>query len=113
MVPEKDIHITNSDGSDYAVYEKGKPTWVWDGRGDIGGKIWKRFRRMVFERDGYRCRKCGDTERRNLRCHHIKPVKQFPNLYYDIDNALSLCEQCHRGHPKGNFAPIRWRGRNR
>lgn len=23
MAPEKDIHITNSDGSDYVIYEKG------------------------------------------------------------------------------------------
>jgi 5-methylcytosine-specific restriction endonuclease McrA len=99
MVPEKDIHITNSDGTDYVVFLKGQPVWVWDGR-VAGDKIWRRFRRMVFERDHYTCRECGNQDRRRLRVHHVKPVRDFPNLYYDLDNTLTLCVECHGEIPK-------------
>lgn len=94
IVPEKDIYITNRDGSDYFVFEKGKPIWVWDGRKECN-KIYRRFRRMVLERDNYTCQMCGGEDRASLRVHHKKPVKQFPNLYYDMDNATALCSECH------------------
>jgi len=99
MVPEKDIHITNHDGSDYCVFEKGVPIWIWDDRGG-NSRAWGRFRRMVFERDDYTCQKCGSKEKKVLRVHHKKPVSKFPNLYYDIDNTTTLCDECHRHIPK-------------
>ena len=100
MVPEKDIHITNRDGSDCCVFEKGKPVWVWDGRGNCNDRVWRRFRHMVFERDEYTCKMCGSKDRASLRVHHKKPVKTFPNLYYDIDNTATLCNECHKHMPR-------------
>ena len=99
MVPEKDIHITNRDGSDYRVFEKGKPVWVWDGRRDPD-KVYRRFRRMVLERDSYTCQMCGSEDRAALRVCHKKPVIKFPNLFYDIDNAVTLCDGCFRHLPR-------------
>ena len=99
IVPEKDIHITNRDGSDYCVFEEGRPVWVWDGRGE-NSRAWGRFRRMVFERDDFSCQMCGSKERVSLRVHHKKPVKTFPNLYYDIDNTTTLCNECHKHIPR-------------
>jgi hypothetical protein len=52
------------------------------------------LRQMVLERDNYTCRKCGATE--SLHCHHILPVAVEPLLSADIDNCITLCEQCHR-----------------
>lgn len=98
MAPYQNIEITNKDGGIYFTFLEGVTYSIWDGRGD-GDKTWKRFRRMVFERDNYTCQKCGSTDRTTLRCHHKKPVSRFPNLYYDIDNAETLCNPCHMKIP--------------
>ena len=99
IVPEKDIHITNPDLSDYYVFEKGKPIWVWDGRRDPD-KVYRRFRRMVLERDNYTCQMCGSEDKAALRVHHKKSVARFPNLYYDIDSVVTLCDECRRHLPR-------------
>jgi 5-methylcytosine-specific restriction endonuclease McrA len=100
VVPEKDIHITNRDGSLYCCLPKGVPIWVWDGRRDAD-KLWRRFRRMVFDRDDYTCQLCGSKDKASLRVHHKKPVKNLPNQYYEISNTLTLCDECHRHIPRG------------
>jgi hypothetical protein len=55
----------------------------------------------VLKRDNYECQKCGSTE--NLHCHHIHPVKLFPEFALDPDNGIVLCEKCHYeiGHKTG------------
>ena len=95
VVPEKDIHITNRDGSDYVVFQKNRPIWIWDGRRDCD-RVWRRFRCIVFERDAYTCQICGSRHRKRLQVHHKKPVRHFPNLYYDLDNTVTLCVECHK-----------------
>jgi len=95
MTPEKNIHILNYDGTDYVVYKAGHTIVIIDDRG-TNGKVWGRFRRMVFRRDSYSCKICGNNDRKVLKCHHIKSVKDFPNLYYDIDNVVTLCDDCHK-----------------
>jgi 5-methylcytosine-specific restriction endonuclease McrA len=49
---------------------------------------------MVFERDNYKCVKCG--EEKPLHCHHIDPVKGNPIESADIDNCITLCKKCHK-----------------
>lgn len=56
-------------------------------------KEYKEFRKEVLKRDNYRCVKCGETE--NLQVHHIKPVKDYPNLVMNFDNVQTLCLLCH------------------
>lgn len=56
-------------------------------------KEYKEFRKEVLKRDNYRCAKCGETE--NLQVHHIKPVKDYPNLVMNFDNVQTLCLLCH------------------
>jgi hypothetical protein len=53
------------------------------------------WRNAVFARDGYRCRDCGDARGGNLRAHHEKPMGDFPDLAYDVDNGVTLCHPCH------------------
>jgi 5-methylcytosine-specific restriction endonuclease McrA len=52
------------------------------------------LRQLVLERDNHTCQKCGSTE--HLHCHHILPVAVEPLLSADIDNCITLCEQCHK-----------------
>lgn len=53
------------------------------------------WRTAVFERDGYRCAICGEVGGR-LNAHHIKPFARYPDLRLDVDNGITLCEECHK-----------------
>jgi len=51
-------------------------------------------KRIVLERDNYECQECGlDID---LHIHHIKQIKDFPELANDITNCITLCKYCHR-----------------
>ena len=55
-------------------------------------KIW---RKSVFERDSYACQVC-----RKVGCylvgHHIKSWVYYPELRFDVNNGITLCEDCHK-----------------
>lgn len=55
---------------------------------------YQKFRQIVLERDGYKCRICGATE--NLHVHHIKPYSEYEDGRTDPDNGITLCAKCHR-----------------
>lgn len=53
-----------------------------------------RWREAVFERDDHTCQQC-DIRGGALQAHHIKPVRCYPWLAVEIDNGITLCEDCH------------------
>lgn len=53
------------------------------------------WRKAVFERDKYSCQKCGDDRGGNLRAHHIKNFATNESLRTDVNNGITLCENCH------------------
>lgn len=53
------------------------------------------WRDAVFKRDKYTCRDCGEAHGGNLRAHHEKPLAEFPDKAYDVDNGVTLCHPCH------------------
>lgn len=55
---------------------------------------------MVKEKDKNKCTNCDSVY--NLEAHHIKSVKHFPELQYDINNGITLCKLCHTNHHKQN-----------
>jgi 5-methylcytosine-specific restriction protein A len=54
---------------------------------------WKAVRYLAKKRDGWKCTECG--ERGRLEVHHIKRVKNHPELAYDLSNLKTLCGKCH------------------
>lgn len=52
-------------------------------------KIWQL---TVFRRDNYRCVICGCSK--NLTADHIKPRVTHPELFFDLQNGRTLCDDC-------------------
>ncbi len=59
---------------------------------DIEGRAWSMQVKQLFRR---RCALCG--ERRGLHAHHVIPKSIAPELRYDINNGIALCQRCHDG----------------
>lgn len=55
-----------------------------------------KWRRAVYDRDHYTCKKCGDATGHNLNAHHIYSRNTHPNLTYVSRNGITLCEPCHK-----------------
>ena len=56
---------------------------------------YKEWRKKVYERDDYTCKKCGAKGVR-LNAHHIKPYAIYIDLRYSVSNGITLCEECHK-----------------
>ncbi|MBE6509535.1 MAG: hypothetical protein E7Z77_09020 [Methanobrevibacter sp.] len=55
----------------------------------------RKLRHQVFQRDGYRCRECGATNKQTrLHVDHIRPVAKGGTN--DLSNLQTLCEACNR-----------------
>jgi hypothetical protein len=57
---------------------------------------WKSIRKVVFDRDGNRCRNCDGNK--SLEAHHLKRVK-FGGISTE-DNLITLCKSCHKKEEK-------------
>lgn len=49
--------------------------------------------KTIKKLDNYMCKNCDSTS--NLNAHHIQPKREFPKLSLDLDNGITLCEDCH------------------
>lgn len=56
---------------------------------------YKKWRKDVARRDGYKCQwpKCGCDK--HLRFHHIRRWADYPALRFEIDNGITLCNKHH------------------
>ena len=60
--------------------------------GRDGGRRWRRLRRTVLERDGWRCKRCGKAG--VLEVDHVTPM-QHGGAEWDSANLQVLCRGCH------------------
>ncbi|CUN04371.1 HNH endonuclease [Turicibacter sanguinis] len=76
--------------------------WILDGRVDklYNSRPWRNLRLKALERDHHECQMCKKNPKVNKivfanTVHHIKEVKDRPDLAMDLDNLISLCRGCH------------------
>lgn len=56
----------------------------------------KAWRKAVYEKDKYTCQSCGNSKGGNLNAHHIYPYALYKDLRFDVNNGVTLCEDCHK-----------------
>lgn len=58
------------------------------------------WRKNVFSRDCWQCQLCNNKSSKNnkvvLNAHHIKKYIDFPDLRFNVNNGITLCEKCHK-----------------
>lgn len=59
----------------------------------LKSKRWPALRMQALRRDEFRCVQCG--ERARLEVDHIQPVRDAPELAFDLSNLQTLCARCH------------------
>lgn len=57
---------------------------------------WQKMRLQIMERDGFKCRECGD-QTKTLNVHHRWYEKGKAPWEYDDFALMTLCEECHTG----------------
>lgn len=68
----------------------------WKNSRDRNSPRYKKWRKDVFTRDGFKCTKCGSTQ--NIQAHHVIPWAETAaqkELRFDIKNGITLCRMCH------------------
>lgn len=95
---------------------KGSDHWNWKGGISIindnrDSALYKEWRKNVYQRDNYKCQYCGSKEK--LNAHHLKSWKKYPELRYDINNGITLCEKCHiQLHQQNGYIDFEEDGQN-
>ena len=96
----------------FYFFETGDRTWLPEGFTDIvtadtetfefryikhgrGTPEYRKWKKAVFTRDNFTCQMCGNVGGA-LNAHHIKPYANFMELRYDVNNGITLCEECHK-----------------
>lgn len=67
--------------------------------------FWKELSKAVYERDGYKCVRCGQKHdaKHKLHAHHIRPWAGSPEYRFELSNIITLCQNCHNWvHSKEN-----------
>lgn len=69
---------------------------------------WRKMRAEILERDHGQCQRCRamGRYRKAVTVHHVKHLKDAPELALTEDNLMSLCQECHEDmHPEFRYKP--------
>jgi 5-methylcytosine-specific restriction endonuclease McrA len=78
----------------------GKKSWNYKGdqaafrQRERNWSEYRKWRKSVFERDGFACLKCKAKGGR-LTAHHLNSFASNPSERFDLDNGATLCWKCH------------------
>lgn len=74
-------------------------------------KTWEKCRTAILERDEYLCQVCLRDKDQPVPAntvHHIKHLRDYPELALHEDNLISVCFDCHNKlHPEKGFGKRR------
>lgn len=90
---------------------KNEEHWHWNGGISSEREQFKNtpeyreWRKAVFKRDNYTCQCCGKKSKK-LEAHHKYNYAEYPELRLDVDNGITLCENCHSINIPGSFHSI-------
>ena len=73
-----------------------------------GSSEWKNWRIRIFTRDNFICRECGSKKK--IEPHHIKEFSIYIELRFDVNNGLTLCNECHKQTDNYGSRQLRKRG---
>jgi len=79
--------------------EKIRSLGLWSSSPNDYGPDWDLIRKIVLERDHYRCQMCKKSNPAEpLHVHHKQPLRSFPSLdeANQLTNLVSLCPRCHQ-----------------
>lgn len=93
----------------------GSNHWNWKGGLSKTSRLddvdWDIVRKIVYQRDNWSCRSCGQKCHNNIQCHHLIPYRRcngqpkksiFWNILIDDPaNLVTLCKSCHIVIEKG------------
>lgn len=66
-------------------------------------KEYNEWRDLVYAKDWYTCQCCGESENIEKNAHHINNFSEYDDLKYDIKNGILLCDRCHHIKNIGSF----------
>lgn len=61
------------------------------------------WRDDVYKKDWYTCQCCGKSNGINKQAHHLHNFSDNEDLRYDINNGITMCEECHYTTNPGSF----------
>lgn len=91
-VPNARKFTTENTKEKHHNWKGGISTEIQIARGGVSIRNWKK---SVFERDNYTCRRCLKNDKK-LNAHHIYDFINYPDKRFDITNGVTLCVDCHR-----------------
>lgn len=91
------------------IHRSGKNSSNW--KGGITPKLildrncrkYDKWRDAVYKKDWYTCQCCGKSRDINKNAHHLNNFSDYEDIKYDVNNGISLCEECHHIKCIGSF----------
>lgn len=87
------------------LFHRGENHYEWKEYIHIKGRkdAFRKWGKVVKERDNYTCQECGNTDKRILHAHHIIPKSINRDTEFDESNGITLCAYCYYKAHEGDI----------